>query len=412
MNNIIYGDCLDKLTDIPNESIDLIYLDPPFFTERIHTLSNRERTEEFSFNDVWKDNFEYASFLEERIQKMKNTLKETGSIFIHCDKSGEHIIRAVLDKVFGEMNFQSEIIWYYKRWSNSRKGLLPNHQNIYFYSKTKKFKFNLEYTQYSETTNIDQILQKRKRDEHNKSIYDLDENGDFKHNKEKKGVPLGDVWEIPYLNPKAKERVGYPTQKPLLLLERIIKLTTDESDIVLDPFCGSGTTCVAAKLLNRNYIGIDISEDAIKLTQKRLENPIRTESALLKKGRDSYKNANTELLKLLFGTEYHPVQRNKGIDAILVEQYKEAPILIRIQKKDEAIYEVYGFLEKAMKTKKSQKGFLIKTHQNQDSLFIINWEQKNNDKITIIESPSYQITKHLNSQSGSQSTFMYFGKEM
>lgn len=412
MNSIILGDCLNQLNDISNDSIDMIYLDPPFFTEKIHKLSNRTRTEEFSFNDIWKDNIEYASFLEERIEKMRDVLKSTGSIFVHCDKSGEHIIRAVLDKVFGVSNFQSEIIWYYKRWSNSRKGLLPNHQNIYFYSKTKDFKFNPEFTDYSETTNIDQILQKRKRDEHNKSIYDLDENGDFKHNKAKKGVPLGDVWEIPYLNPKAKERVGYPTQKPLLLLEKIIKLVTNESDIVLDPFCGSGTTCVAAKLNNRNFIGIDISEDAVKLSQERLANPVKTESALLKKGRDSYQNANTELLNLLFGTKYHPVQRNKGIDAILVEQFQDTPVLIRIQKKHESIYEAYGMLEKAMEIKKSLKGFLIKTHQDQDSLFSINWEQKKVDKITIIESPAYQISKYLESHSGSQSTSMYFEKEM
>ena len=412
MNNIIFGDCLDKLNEISNDSIDIIYLDPPFFTEKVHKLSNRARTEEFSFNDVWKDNFEYTSFLEERIEKMRNVLKKSGSIFVHCDKNGEHIIRAILDKVFGINNFQSEIIWYYKRWSNSRKGLLPNHQNIYFYSKTKDFKFNQEFTKYSETTNIDQILQRRKRDKHNKSIYDLDENGNFKHNKEKKGVPLGDVWEIPYLNPKAKERVGYPTQKPLLLIERIIKLTTNESDIVLDPFCGSGTTCVAAKLLNRNFIGIDNSEDAVKLARERLINPVKTESALLQKGRESYVNVNTELLKLLFGTKFHPVQRNKGIDAILVEQFKETPVLVRIQRKDEAIYEAYNFLNKAMRTKNSLRGFLIKTHQDQDSLFIINWEQKDTDKISIIESPSYQISKYLNSSSGSKSTSVSFEKEM
>lgn len=98
---------------------------------------------------------------------------------------------------------------------------MPSHQNIYFYSKTKDFKFNTIYTPYSETTNVDQILQRRTRDEHNKSIYGVDEKGQSKFADKKKGVPLNDVWEIPYLNPKAKERVGYPTQKPVLLLERI-----------------------------------------------------------------------------------------------------------------------------------------------------------------------------------------------
>ena len=144
-------------------------------------------------------------------------------------------MKIVLDEIFGVANFQSEIIWTYKRWSNSKKGLLNNHQSIFFYSKTKNFKFNTIYTDYSETTNVDQILQDRIRDEKGKSRYKVDENGRVVMGKAKKGVPLSDVWEIPYLNPKAKERVGYPTQKPIILLEQIIKLVTDENDVVLDP---------------------------------------------------------------------------------------------------------------------------------------------------------------------------------
>ncbi|RKZ39079.1 MAG: site-specific DNA-methyltransferase, partial [Gammaproteobacteria bacterium] len=207
INTILQGDCLEKMNLITKDSIDLIYIDPPFFTEKKHVLKNRERTKEFSFDDIWGSDKRYAEFIKERILMMHGLLKDTGSIFVHCDKSGEHIIRAILDQVFGENNFQSEIIWSYKRWSSSKKGLLPNHQNIYFYSKTKKFRFIPIYTPYSETTNIDQILQRRTRDEHNKSVYDIDDNGEFKHGDKKKGVPLSDVWEIPFLNPKAKERV-------------------------------------------------------------------------------------------------------------------------------------------------------------------------------------------------------------
>ncbi|CAA6812029.1 MAG: DNA modification methyltransferase (EC [uncultured Sulfurovum sp.] len=299
INTVFHGDCLEKMKIIDKNSIDLIYLDPPFFTQTKHKLQNRERTKEFSFDDTWGDNQSYAEFLEQRISLMRELLKETGSIFVHCDKSGEHIIRVVLDKVLGVKNFQSEIICSYKRWSNSKKGLLPTHQNIYFYSKNKKFKFNMIYTDYSETTNIDQILQRRTRDKNNKSVYDLDENGETKQSDKKKGVPLSDVWDIPYFNPKAKERVGYPTQKPLLLLERIIELVTDEGDVVLDPFCGSGTTCVASKILNRNYIGIDESIEAVELSLNRIENPIKTSSNLLKKGRASYVNVDQSALALL-----------------------------------------------------------------------------------------------------------------
>lgn len=391
INNILHGDCLEKMNMIEKNSIDLIYLDPPFFTQAKHKLQNRERTKEFSFNDTWGDNHMYADFLEQRILLMKSLLKDTGSIFVHCDKSGEHIIRAVLDKVFDAKNFQSEIIWSYKRWSNSKKGLLPTHQNIYFYSKTKAFKFNMMYTAYSETTNIDQILQRRTRDKNNKSVYDLDENGETKQADKKKGVPLSDVWDIPYLNPKAKERVGYPTQKPLLLLERVIELVTDKDDIVLDPFCGSGTTCVASKLLERNYIGIDESIDAVQLSLSRIENPIRTTSNLLKKGRDSYVNVDQEALALLQGIEYNAVQRNKGIDAILVETYEDTPVLVRVQKKSETIAQSAEHLIKAMKIKKSKKSMLIQTQKN--DLFD---EHIKYDGIVVLESPSLIMLKSLN----------------
>jgi site-specific DNA-methyltransferase (adenine-specific) len=391
-NTILHGDCLEQMKKIEKNSIDLIYLDPPFFTEKSHKLSNRERTKEFSFDDTWGTNRAYAIFLEERISVMREILKSTGSIFVHCDKSAEHIVRTILDKVFGNNCFQSEIIWSYKRWSNSKKGLLSAHQNIYFYSKTKDFKFNKIYTAYSETTNIDQILQRRTRDKDNKSVYDLDKNGNPKLSDKKKGVPLSDIWDIPYLNPKAKERVGYPTQKPLLLLERIIELCSDKGDTILDPFCGSGTTCVASKLLNRNYIGVDKSLEAVELTLSRLENPIKTESNLLKKGRESYNNVDKEALGLLHGLEYHPVQRNRGIDAILVETYQNAPILVRVQKGNESITDSAQFLLKAMKIKKSKKSILIQTKSN--SLFneVVDFEG-----IVLLQSPAFLIKNSFES---------------
>ena len=390
VNKILEGDCLEKMRLIEKGTIDLIYLDPPFFTEKKHKLKNQERTKEFNFDDIWGSDKVYMEFLKERILLMRDLLTESGSIFIHCDKNGEHIVRAILDQVFGTKNFQSEIIWSYKRWSNSKKGLLPTHQNIYFYSKTKNFKFNTIYTSYSETTNIDQILQRRTRDKHNKSIYDIDEKGEFKHSDMKKGVPLNDVWEIPYLNPKAKERVGYPTQKPLLLLERIIELTTKKNDIVLDPFCGSGTTCVAALLLDRKYIGIDKSKEAVELSLTRLSEPVKTNSNLLNNGRKSYINADKEALGLLKGINFNPVQRNKCIDAILVEMYEGSPILVRIQKENETLSEAASYLLKAKIAKKSKKVILIQT-QNY-GLFEQDIIQ---DGIVVIQSPSMYIAQCL-----------------
>ena len=391
MNIILEGDCLVQMRQIEKGSVDLIYLDPPFFTQRTHQLKNRERTQEFRFEDNWVTQTEYANFLRDRLHAMKLLLKHEGSIFVHCDKSGEHIVRAVLDDVFGSSNFQSEIIWAYKRWSNTKKGLLPSHQNIYFYSKSKDFKFNTIYTSYSETTNIDQILQRRTRDEHNKSVYDIDANGNAKHGASKKGVPLSDVWNIPYLNPKAKERVGYPTQKPLLLLERIITLVTNEEDLVLDPFCGSGTTCVASKLLNRRFIGIDISKEAVELSRKRLAMPVRTESKLLANGRRSYKNADEAALSLLQGIAFNPVHRNKGIDAILVEQFDNAPILVRVQKENEPLELAASLLAKAMKRKRSKRSFLIQTNHCRGLFDML----PDYEGMQILKSPAMQMSTIL-----------------
>ncbi|MDO9105314.1 MAG: DNA methyltransferase [Methylovulum sp.] len=376
------------MRSIKHDSIDLIYLDPPFFTEKTHKLKNRERTVEFSFDDIWGSNRAYADFLFERIAIMKPLLKETGSIFVHCDKSGEHIVRAILDNIFGADNFQSEIIWTYKRWSNAKKGLLPSHQNIYFYSKSTDFTFNPEYTDYSESTNVDQILQKRTRDNHNKVVYKRKDDGSIQHADKKRGVPLGDVWDIPYLNPKAKERVGYPTQKPLLLLERIINIASNENDTVLDPFCGSGTTCVAAQLLQRKFIGIDQSDDAVQLTKSRLKTPIKTESNLLKKGRASYLSANQDALSLLVGLKFNPIHRNKGIDAILTELYEGTPVLIRVQREHESLTAAAELLIAAKKAKKAKKAILIRRHRDNllENEIVF-------DGLDIIDAPALSIAK-------------------
>lgn len=218
INTIIHGDCVEKLKDIKAESVDLVYFDPPFFTQKTHALTNRDNSKTYQFEDKYASLAVYLELIEKTLIESFRALKNTGSVFLHCDKTASHHIRLVLDNVFGNNNFQSEIVWAYKRWSNSKKGLLNAHQIIFFYSKTADFKFNTLYTDYSATTNLDQILQDREKTSNGKSIYKKDENGNVILGKEKKGVPLSDVWEIPYLNPKAKERTGYPTQKPVLLL--------------------------------------------------------------------------------------------------------------------------------------------------------------------------------------------------
>lgn len=236
---------------------------------------------------------------------------------------------------------------------------MSSHQTILFYSRSAAFKFNTMTTAYSASTNLDQILQKRIRDERGKAIYARDDFGEPVTNGAKKGVPLGDVWEIPYLNPKAKERVGYPTQKPVLLLERIIQICTDPQDLVVDPFCGSGTTLVAAHLLDRRSVGIDTSEEALKLAAQRLDAPMKTESRLLEQGRQSYVRKDLELLECLKGIDFHPVHRNKGIDAILAAEWHGQPVCIRIQRSNETIEEAAIALCSATERKGGAKLILV-----------------------------------------------------
>lgn len=383
-NNVLLGDCIEHLIKIPNKSVDLIYLDPPFFTGKVFTGLSKDTLKKYSFDDIWESSNEYAKFLFDRIIQCKFLLKDTGSIFVHCDRNSTHIIRKVLDIIFGENNFQSEIIWSYKRWSNAKKGLLNQHQNIFFYSKTSNFKWNKEFVEYSATTNLDQILQKRERNILGQSVYATDNNGEIIYGGAKKGVPLGDVWDIPFLNPKAKERTGYPTQKPLILLEKIIKLTTNTGDFVLDPFCGSGTTLVASKLLGRKYLGIDISKDAVELANTRLNNPIKTESNLIKKGIAAYKNEDPWVTEHLASFHYSRIPRNKGFDAILKNELNNKTVFLRVQHKYESLDEAFILMKNALKNKPLSIGILIQTKP--DNLNIVD-----NGLIKIIKSLNYQL---------------------
>ena len=390
-NKIVLGDCLDLMSNVKDESVDLIYMDPPFYTQTVQKLYDKQGRQ-YSFDDSWATIEEYVEYIRLRFKECRRVLKDTGSIFVHCDRNASHYLKIALDKVFGEGSFQSEIVWSYKRWSNSKKGLLNNHQIIFFYSKTADFKFNTMYTDYSETTNVDQILQDRVRDENGKSKYKTDGNGVVVMGQAKKGVPLSDVWEIPYLNPKAKERVGYPTQKPIILLEQIIKLVTDEGDIVLDPFAGSGTTLVAAKMLNRNYLCFDISKDAVGLTNSRLEELVKTESILLKKGKKAYQNLEENCLAVINSIEAVPVQRNSGIDGFLKEHIDGGSVSIRIQRENETLGETIAKLTKASKTKQCSYMVAIRTHK--DIFETVNYHEIKSNVI-IIDRYDLQLKKAI-----------------
>jgi site-specific DNA-methyltransferase (adenine-specific) len=383
------ADCLEFSRTLTKDSFDLVYLDPPFFTQKTHSLTSPDRTKKFNFCDEWNTLKDYSSFLEERLIEFRRLLKPTGSLFFHCDVNASHNIRLLLDNIFGTQNFRSEIIWYYRRWSNSQKTPIPNHQTIFFYSKTSDYKYNQIFEDYSPSTNVDQILQRRERDSFGKAVYARDSSGKILNDIKKKGVPIGDVWDIPFLNPKAKERVGYPTQKPILLLERIISLATDEGDCVLDPFSGSGTTLLASHFLKRKCIGIDISSDAVHLAQSRLIDPLKTTSELVKKGRTSYDTSDKAALAFLSGLPIIPVHRNRGIDALLKTKVSDFPVLIRVQRDNETLLEAAEALHSAGQSKMPAKLFLIRTNLTN------NFMEDLPDDVSIINSTSFEVLERI-----------------
>jgi len=364
-SEVRHGDCLEEVRKLSPESVDLIYIDPPFFTQKTHSLTSRDRKTKFEFSDEWDSLADYIEFLRIRLKEFRRVLNATGSLFFHCDANASHHIRCLLDEVFGDAMFRSEIIWHYRRWSNSQRSPLPSHQTIFFYSKTDDYQYYQLFEGYSPSTNVDQILQRRQRDEHGKAIYARDEAGNIVHDGYKKGVPVADVWDIPFLNPKARERVGYPTQKPILLIERIISLATLSGDMVLDPFCGSGTTLVAAELLGRNSLGIDVAREAVQLSRERLEQPFKTTSELLRKGREAYVQSDADALAYLHGLPVVPVQRNRGIDAILNTLPGENPVLIRVQRAEESVAEAAVLLHDAGQKKQPATLVLVVTNTNQ-----------------------------------------------
>ena len=205
--------------------------------------------------------FPYLVMMSLRILELHRILKPTGSFYLHCDPTMSHYLKTICDLIFGKDNFRNEIIWCYGSGGVTSRYFSKKHDIILFYSKNKSYKFNPQYKPYSEKTIQRGLTNCKKKLNKN---YELREEGAF----------MKDWWNdiTPLLSPTQKERLGYPTQKPLSLLERIIKASSNEGDIVLDAFCGCGTTIDAAERLNRKWIGIDVSIHAIYLIKKRLEN--------------------------------------------------------------------------------------------------------------------------------------------
>lgn len=326
MNQLILGDCLEVLKTLETESVDLVYLDPPFFSNRNYEVIWGDAGEIRSFQDRWSGGIDhYIAWLKERVQEMHRILKSTGSIFLHCDWHANAEIKVyIINKIFGEQNFRGEVIWQrHNSHNDARKKLAVLTDTIWYYSKSDQCVYNAVYSKHSEEYKQNFYTHD---DRDGKGLYALDNmaspnprpnmmyewmgfpypqkgwryekdtmqklhdegriyyptrmDGSFdtgkrprlkRYLKEQKGSLVGNVWtDIQNVQSQSKERIGYPTQKPEALLDRIIKLASNEGDTVLDPFIGGGTTVVVAEKLKRRWIGIDQSVAAIKVSELRL----------------------------------------------------------------------------------------------------------------------------------------------
>ena len=321
MNQLILGDNLEVLRKIDSESIDLIYLDPPFFSNRNYEVIWGDTGEVRSFQDRFSGGIDhYIAWLKERIEEMHRILKPTGSIFLHCDWHANAEIKVfILNKLFGTNNFRREIIWQrHNAHNDAKKKLAVLTDTIWYYSKSDIFTYNPVYGKYDEKyletayNKEDEKGRFRLGDLSNPSKvnknglytykgYSPPQNGwrcsletmeewdkqgliwfpqdingrlAFKRYLDKtKGSLIGNNWtDINNVQSQSKERIGYPTQKPEKLLQRIIEMASNEGDTILDPFIGGGTTVAVADKLQRKWIGIDQSVQAVKVTELRLYN--------------------------------------------------------------------------------------------------------------------------------------------
>lgn len=285
MNRLVYGDNLltmqallagDPQTGLPSlrGKVDLIYIDPPFDSKADYRtkvtlpgLDFQQKptvVEQFAYADTWEEGtISYLKMIYPRLILMKELLSERGSIYVHIDWHIGSYMKVILDDIFGKENFVNEIIWYYRRWNIAGSSFATNHDTILYYGKNKSNRvYNQLYIPKSEKSSA--------QGKSWKSV--IDENG-IRHSimtdEPTKGVPMPDVWDVSMINPVAKERIGYATQKPEALLERIIKASSNEGDLVCDFFGGSGTTAAVAEKLGRRWITCDIGKPASLVMRKR-----------------------------------------------------------------------------------------------------------------------------------------------
>jgi site-specific DNA-methyltransferase (adenine-specific) len=327
-NKLYYGDNLDILrAHVADESVDLIYLDPPFNSQASYNVLFAEQGGEKSpaqitaFEDTWhwsqesehlyhetirttanrrladllqalrsflgtSDMMAYLTMMAPRLAELHRVLKPTGSIYLHCDPTASHYLKLLMDAIFEVRNFRNEIVWHYSGWNAKLSASFNSrHDVIFSYSKSSSVRFNSYVEPWASEAEYIAVRRQKVHVDEQQRKYVLSDAGGGKRVKRylaeamAYGKPLDDVWDIPKLNNFSKERLGYPTQKPEALLERIIKASSNEGDVVLDPFCGCGTAVAVAERLHRTWIGIDITHLAISLIRHRLSESFTTDLA-------------------------------------------------------------------------------------------------------------------------------------
>ena len=279
-NRLLWGDNLHVMRQLPSESVDLVYIDPPFFSNRVYNVIWGDEQEKRSFDDIWEGGLDgYLIWLNARLYEMKRLLKPTGSIYVHCDWHASHHIKVEMDKIFGYENFRNEIVWkkYVGRKNNAKHKFNTQHDVIFLYAKSADATFHGVMIPHSEKEieNEYKYIDEDGRRYRKSRGRAYQMKGIEKHIylDESPGRAASTLWtgDGLQLNTSSSERVGYPTQKPEKLLERIIQASTNEGDLVLDAFVGGGTTPVVAQRLGRRWIAVDQSRVAVSVTAERLK---------------------------------------------------------------------------------------------------------------------------------------------
>lgn len=263
INQVHFGDNLSFMQSLPDGCCDLIYIDPPFATQKSRTAAARApQSSAAAFDDRWAGGTKgFLAFLHPRLIECHRLLPETGTLYVHLDYRAAAYARVMLDTIFGERNLLNEIIWQYRTGGASRKWFARKHDTILAYAKRiNRHTFHVQRGGAYRTDGLN-------RDEEGRP-YKTTKKGRLYFSEA--GPIVSDVWDIPFLSTVSNERTGWPTQKPLALLNRIVTASSNPGDVVADFFCGSGTTLVSAKQLGRSFLGCDVEKDAVDIAGERL----------------------------------------------------------------------------------------------------------------------------------------------